>query len=65
MAIDTQDKRRSVSVAYGWLTVMPVADGTIGTADRPHARWLYRGLTYSAVVAVSTKRLLTLVGVGA
>lgn len=46
MAIDTEDKRRSVAVTYGQRTIMPVADGTVGDADRPHARWLYPGLTY-------------------
>lgn len=46
MAIDTEDKRRSVSIHYGMLTVMPVADGAISGSDLAQARWVYAGLTY-------------------
>ena len=41
--IDTQNKRRSV-VQYAPFTIAPVADGTIGDADREQATWLYSGL---------------------
>ena len=47
MAIDTQDKRRSAQQSSAG-TPRPIADGSIGTADRAHAAWFYRGLTYTA-----------------
>lgn len=50
MAIDTQNKRRSVG-GYCAGLAYPVPDGTVGTADRAHIAWLYAGLTYSGVVA--------------
>ena len=43
MAIDTENKRRSVS-GYTGNPIYPVADGTIGTQDRPHVAWLYSGI---------------------
>jgi hypothetical protein len=55
MAIDTEDKRRSVSVRYGQFTIMPVADGTIDQADQPQARWLYRGFTYQSSAQVARR----------
>ena len=50
MAIDTENKRRSVH-GYTLNVVAPVADGTVGDPDRPHLTWLYSGLTYSAPTA--------------
>lgn len=51
MAIDTENKRRSVqSYSTG---LMPVPDGTIGAADRATVGWRYAGITYSALVAVT------------
>lgn len=47
MAIDTASKRRSIS-AYTGLLIAPVADGTIGAADRAALAWLYSGLDYAA-----------------
>ena len=47
MAIDTQNKRRSVH-GYTHTPIYPVADGTVGTQDRPHVAWLYAGITISA-----------------
>lgn len=44
MAIDTQTKRRSVS-GYSGLIIAPVADGTIGAADREHIAGLYAGIS--------------------
>jgi hypothetical protein len=44
MAIDTQSKRRSV-LGYALAYTYPVADGTVGTADRIHAAGLYAGTT--------------------
>jgi len=43
MAIDTQNKRRST------VAVLPVADGAIGTQDRPHVCWIYAGLVIGAL----------------
>lgn len=40
MAIDTENKRRSVH-GYGIKTVYPVSDGTIDLADRRAVAWLY------------------------
>jgi len=40
MAIDTENKRRSVT------GIMPVADGTIDASDRAAACRIYAGLTY-------------------
>lgn len=40
MAIDTQTKRRSVS-GYSGIIIAPLADGTIGAADRAHVAGLY------------------------
>jgi len=51
MAIDTHDKRRSVS-GYTSNPIYPVADGTIGLQDRPHIAWLYRGITIASVSPV-------------
>lgn len=47
MAIDTQTKRRSVH-GYGIGTIAPLADGTIGSADREHMAWLYAGIAATA-----------------
>jgi len=46
VAIDSEDKRRSVTGVIGNFTIKPVADGTIGAADRAHAACFYAGLTY-------------------
>lgn len=46
MAIDTENKRRSVQ-AYSFGLMRPVADGSVGVADRPTVAWLYSGLSYS------------------
>jgi len=54
MAIDTQNKRRSVH-GYTLNVVAPVPDATIGTADRAHMAWLYAGLTYDSPVVVTWK----------
>lgn len=48
MAIDSENKRRSVAMMYARLTVMPVADGVVTAPDRAQARWLYAGFTYQA-----------------
>lgn len=40
MAIDTENKRRSVT------GILPVADGTIDASDRAQACFIYCGLTY-------------------
>lgn len=50
MAIDTENKRRSVQ-GYN-IGIMPVPDGTIGTADRATKAWLYAGIAYAVPVAI-------------
>lgn len=45
MAIDTQNKRRSVQ-AYTFALMRPVNDGAFNVTDRPTVAWLYSGLTY-------------------
>ena len=61
MAIDTQNKRRSVQ-AYLFGLVRPVADGTVGTADRPTVAWFYAGLAYAALEAVTGSPQVVVVG---
>lgn len=51
MAIDTENKRRSVQ-AYLLGLVRPLADGTVGDADRATVGWFYAGITYAAAVVV-------------
>lgn len=40
MAIDTENKRRSIS-GYSGLAIAPVPDGAFSLADRAHMVWLY------------------------
>lgn len=56
MAIDSENKRRSVAMMYARLTVMPVADGAITAPDRAQARWLYAGFTYQASALAPKRR---------
>ncbi len=49
MAIDTEDKRRSVQ-AMTFVLMRPVPDGGINDRDRATVAWLY--LTDAAVAAV-------------
>ena len=60
MAIDTQTKRRSAYYGMGVWNVMPVADGTIGTQDRVHARWIYSGIAIAGAGVSKIKHLLTM-----
>lgn len=47
--IDTEAKRRSVLAAgLAALVVLPLADGTVGTQDRPHVVGIYSGLVIDA-----------------
>lgn len=43
MAIDTENKRRSVQ-AYTFGLIRPVTDGTIDAADRAIVAWFYSGI---------------------
>lgn len=52
MAIDTQNKRRSVQGMHLG-QVRPLADGTISEPDRAAVVWLYYGIDYESPV-VST-----------
>ena len=51
MAIDTENKRRSVQ-AYWIGAARPVPDGTIDASDRATSAGYYAGLTYDAPVAI-------------
>ena len=55
MAIDSEAKRRS-AMASGvmGLIELPLADGTVGSTDRPHVCGLYAGITISALAATVT-----------
>ena len=49
MAIDSRNKRSSaIRVGRPWLTVMPLADGTVGTTDRFHLAFAYAGFDRDA-----------------
>jgi hypothetical protein len=50
MAIDTAQKRRS---AYAM--TLPGPDGTIGQADRQHARWIYTGILAATPSAIPNR----------
>lgn len=50
MAIDTRDRRTAaMNHKCPWRRHRPLADGTIGTADRKHLARLYSGIATSAV----------------
>lgn len=55
MAIDSEDKRRSALLEG----ILPVADGSVDTQDRPHAVWIYRGITISTTEALIDLTLRT------
>ena len=66
MAIDTENKRRSVQ-AYWVGAARPVPDGAIGAADRATSAWFYAGITYalpSAVIGILFRVRMRLRGVG-
>ena len=48
--LDTENKRRS-AINIPVLTLPPIADGVIGTQDRPQAGYQYCGIIYGAPVA--------------
>jgi len=52
MAIDTENKRRSVQ-SYWIGAARPVPDGTIAASDRAASGWHYSGLTYDSPVAIT------------
>lgn len=52
MAIDTENKRRSVQ-AYAGGIVYPRADGAITKPDREHTAWLYAGIPAAAPPSTS------------
>lgn len=62
MAIDSEDKRRSV-LGFGlpYMAVAPNPDGTINAADREHIAGFYRGIAAGAppvAVQVASRGLL-------
>ena len=63
MAVDTRDKRMSImGVSLPWRGVFPLADGTIGTADRLIFPYSYSGIAASPPAAVSA--VLGVIGAG-
>lgn len=50
MAIDTENKRRSVH-GYTFNVIGPEPDGSVDDPDRAHSAWYYSGLTYAAIVS--------------
>lgn len=55
MAIDTRDKRASaIGGSLPWRSVYPLADGTIGQADRQIVSFLYSGILADAPVVAET-----------
>lgn len=53
MAIDTEDKRRSVQ-AYTLSLMRPSPDGSMSKGDRATLAWLYSGLNYVEQVIAAT-----------
>ena len=47
MAIDTENKRRSMLGVMSIMRILPVPDGAIDAADRAHM-YIYRGIPISA-----------------
>lgn len=54
MAIDTENKRRSV-MGYGGAVTYPRPDGAITKPDREHTTWLYAGIPAGAPPAATLK----------
>lgn len=50
MAINTRDKRASAGSLLG-LEMLPLADGTVGTADRLHVAGFYSGIAAAVGIA--------------
>ncbi len=58
MAVDTKAKRFSM-LSFSDGALLPVADGSIGTADRAHLLWLYGGIALTVGLdVISTVTLL-------
>ena len=63
MGVDTRDKRMSImSHSLPWRGVFPLADGTIGTADRLIFPYSYSGIAAASPAAVSA--VLGVIGAG-
>ena len=63
MAVDTRDKRMSImGVSLSWRGIFPLADGTIGVADRQIFPHYYSGIAFDAPAAVSA--VLGVIGAG-
>lgn len=53
MAVDTENKRRSVA------KVLPVPDGTVAAADRGGTVWMYVGIAFqSGISTISIKMVV-------
>lgn len=63
MAIDTENKRRSVQ-AYTFGLVRPIPDGTIAAPDRATSAWYYSGITYASEGAAIVGRFMKPFGFG-
>ena len=55
MAINSHTRRRSAAATgVPFLRRYPVADGTVGTSDRPHVAGIYAGITISVLAIAAT-----------
>lgn len=52
MAIDSENKRRSVLGVRGWWRILPVPDGQITSPDRSHL-WQYSGIPIGLAAAAA------------
>ena len=53
MAIDTEDKRRAaISAGIPFIILTPVADGSIGSADRAMLADVYGGVSFAEEISV-------------
>jgi hypothetical protein len=51
MAVDTRNKRASViGLAAATLLTLPLADASVGTADRPHVAYSYAGIAVESPI---------------
>ena len=57
MAIDTENKRRSV-VALVLGIMLPITDGAIGQLDRQEVAWIYAGISSSPPSQISNHRII-------
>jgi hypothetical protein len=60
MAVDTRSKRASVlGVGLAAALTLPLSDGTVNTADRPHVSFCYAGLAAADVLDATPDVIVT------